>query len=102
MQKLKAPQEVVDTLFNELKGDYDYQVSTEQSEDLHLDVDEGYFERLDTEISSIQNEVNIIIKKLESIEKEKEMLASLISSLPEKEKVSSIKVELETLKMGKL
>ena len=58
--------------------------------------------RLETEISSIQNEVNIIIKKLESIEKEKEMLASLISSLPEKEKVSSIKVELETLKNGKI
>ena len=30
------------------------------------------------------------------------MLASLISSLPEKEKVSSIKVELETLKNGKI
>ena len=102
LQKLKAPQEVVDTLFNELKGDYDYQVSKDEPEDLHLDVDEGYFERLETEISSIQNEVNIIIKKLESIEKEKEMLASLISSLPEKEKVSSIKVELETLKNGKI
>ena len=30
------------------------------------------------------------------------MLASLISSLPEKEKVSSIKVKLETLKNGKI
>ena len=46
LQKLKAPQEVVDTLFNELKGDYDYQVSKDEPEDLHLDVDEGYFEKI--------------------------------------------------------